>query len=238
MKRRAFTLIELLVVISIISLLISILLPALAGARQAARRTTCLSNLRQWGVILFTYGQDHKDRTARVDTWPMYFYHGGSHLNLGRYYAQSYATDPNMLFCPDAAQGWGSIQPSGRGWSKADFAILWPNPFQSAYAAGSYEPRTCSAPYDATAPVNADNWAWSSSDSTPRTQHLGRVNSDTALIADVFHFAASFGTIGHNYAWQRVFGDGSAGLRDYRDTAFPTVDWYGSASAWTDYLDR
>ncbi len=59
--RHGFTLIELLVVISIISLLIAILLPALSGARTAARSIHCLSQLRQWGIGLNTYMIDNDD---------------------------------------------------------------------------------------------------------------------------------------------------------------------------------
>ncbi len=55
-----FTLIELLVVVSIIALLISILLPALSGARDAARMAACGSNLRQFGVAAFSYNIDFK----------------------------------------------------------------------------------------------------------------------------------------------------------------------------------
>jgi prepilin-type N-terminal cleavage/methylation domain-containing protein/prepilin-type processing-associated H-X9-DG protein len=60
-SRKAFTLIELLVVISIIALLISILLPALASARKAARNTQCMSNLHQWGIVTMAYASDAKD---------------------------------------------------------------------------------------------------------------------------------------------------------------------------------
>ncbi len=60
--RKAFTLIELLVVIAIIAVLVSILMPALNHARDIARDTVCLSNLRQWGVIWSVYTQDNNDK--------------------------------------------------------------------------------------------------------------------------------------------------------------------------------
>jgi prepilin-type N-terminal cleavage/methylation domain-containing protein len=58
--RWGFTLVELLVVVAIIALLVSLLLPALGGARAAAKRATCASNLRQLGVAIYEYAGEER----------------------------------------------------------------------------------------------------------------------------------------------------------------------------------
>ncbi|NLO04745.1 MAG: prepilin-type N-terminal cleavage/methylation domain-containing protein, partial [candidate division WS1 bacterium] len=70
MRRKGFTLIELLVVIAIIAILAAILFPVFARAREKARQTSCLSNLKQISLAVIMYTQDYDDRMpGRACAW-------------------------------------------------------------------------------------------------------------------------------------------------------------------------
>lgn len=68
MRRTGFTLIELLVVIAIIAILAAILFPVFARAREKARQTSCLSNMKQIGLAVMQYVQDYDER------WHSHYY--------------------------------------------------------------------------------------------------------------------------------------------------------------------
>lgn len=63
-RKQAFTLIELLIVVAIISILAAILFPVFARARESARRTSCLSNMKQIGTAWLMYAQDYDEKAV------------------------------------------------------------------------------------------------------------------------------------------------------------------------------
>jgi len=96
---RGFTLVELLVVIGIIAVLVGILLPALGRARERARRTNCLSNLRTLGQSMFMYANAHKDRLPNGNPVGVYTDYTSANWVMVAFTAQ-YVREPRVFWCP------------------------------------------------------------------------------------------------------------------------------------------
>ena len=117
---KGFTLIELLVVIAIIAILAAILFPVFAQAREKARQSTCLSNLKQLGLALGMYVDDFDETFPCVhrDAQCAYYVYLDNDVRALAYMgaAAEYAKNKNLLLCPSSTRG-------SKSWDKRSVEI-------------------------------------------------------------------------------------------------------------------
>ena len=97
MRRRGFTLIELLVVIAIIAILAAILFPVFARAREKARQTSCLNNVKQIGLGILMYTQDYDETTPML-----YAVHPGNLRRDITFHIRPYVMNYSIFDCPSS----------------------------------------------------------------------------------------------------------------------------------------
>lgn len=213
MNKRGFTLIELLVVIAIIAILAAILFPVFAKAREKARQTSCLSNMRQMSTAILSYTQDYDERfpimrayntvTAKFYDWRMCI--------------APYTKNVQIFACPSNRNGdtyyWGdcvgeadSVEnpyvPMSYGWT----TTTWTDPGDVgfSYGWGARPPLLAEPQYPA---------------------QLLLIAETNTTCCDHCSWCGGNAFYSHNSAANWAFGDGHAKAMKWAATMQPTCMW-------------
>jgi prepilin-type N-terminal cleavage/methylation domain-containing protein/prepilin-type processing-associated H-X9-DG protein len=238
-KRSGFTLVELLVVMGIIALLVSILLPSLNRAREAAQRTACLSNLRSVMQLMHLYAADNKGQIplgCASDVYQTsYWVVLGTGKNIrwpswGPLYKAGFLTDPRFLYCPSEEQNYHKFDTAPENaWLPDDPSANWHQGVRAGYFM-----RPCTETYQPVlwrsgppfTPVDNKNTPAHEWQPYPKLSRMKRV----AIAADIFANPYRL-TQRHNKAFNVAYADGSAEAVDRGSLTndLPTsVDLYGN----------
>lgn len=143
-RKRAFTLIELLVVIAIIAILAAILFPVFAKAREAARKTQCVSNSKQIATAIYMYVQDYDETVGfAYNYWGPGTYQAGS-VNYNTtnglvppsVYLSPYIKNFGVFTCPSATRKTPTAGNATYGSMISNYGWNW----QITYVAKGYPP--------------------------------------------------------------------------------------------------
>ena len=251
----AFTLIELLIVIAIISVLLTILVPALQKAREHAKRVTCMAHLNACGKAFVDYSMENKGKPPRCmadvsmgmgsyalwvrdladDRYQGYIGHG----ILGN---TRYITNPEMFYCPSNTNEtlkYGMQSPS---WFSNGFGGGWPDgeiprdvPAGQRWVQSTYQYRSL---FDGEGPASEAKPGW-------RAPNFDQDNEHYALMSDVYADPRRGVDYHHIEGYNTVYVDGHAGfvmdhnfeIRDYNGGVYYHIIHNLQDEVWKKYFD-
>lgn len=196
--KSGFTLIELLVVIAVISILAAILFPVFARARESARRTSCLSNLKQMALGLMMYTQDYDEKYPHAQSVTAqlppdgYFWPTAKDRWFWPQMIYPYTKNSNIFFCPSAFDT--IYNASGR-----------PTPYRNHYGANALIISPIpSLPSNSLASVSSpsttylamDMGAYALAPNTFVVPHIGTVRGITEPAAAYYYLPGTYSLVG------------------------------------------
>ncbi len=217
MKRRGFTLIELLVVIAIIAILAAILFPVFARAREKARQTSCLSNLKQITLGFMMYVQDYDERFI-TDDWT-----GQPGACLAtcynecwwRFKVQPYVKNWNLFNCPS-----GYFQDAGSAYIQ--YTDEYGANGNIVVRGGSVAMAQLRAPSDVALVGDSCHWIWTVCNGLPLAYPNPRIANLQSLTGGTCGLIPASDAVRqkltrHNGGSNVGFADGHAKWRNARD---------------------